>query len=124
MKLKELLLSGLAYLVGVSVAYLFVSRFDSDAVGVSQAVGTILGVFVAIWFYQARNEQLAPAKVKLTVGGSLAALCVLQGLAFQQLLKWMTYPDVSIFFGAIGALVFPFVLWNTVGKTVINSRKR
>ena len=124
MKAKELLLAGLTYLIGVTIAYFIASRFDNDAVGVSQVVGTILGVFVAIWFYQSRNEQLAPAKVKLAVGGTLAALCVLQGLAFQQLLKWMTYPDISIGFGALGAFVFPFVLWNTFGKTVTASRKR
>lgn len=124
MKINELLAAGLAYLVGVTVAYFVAVRFVDDAVGISQVVGTILGVLVATWFYQSRNEQLAPAKVKLVVGGTLAVLCVLQGLAFQQFLKWMTYPDIGIFFGAVGALVFPFVIWNSFGKSVTASRKK
>ena len=124
MKVKELLVAGLIYLIGVSAVYFIARRFETDAVGVSQVVGTTLGVFVAAWLYQSRNEQLAPAKVKLAVGGTLAALCVLQGLVFQLSLGWMTYPAITIFFGALGALVFPFVIWNTFGKALIDSRRR
>jgi hypothetical protein len=121
---KELSLSGLTYVIGVTVTYFIAKRFDTDAVGVSQVAGTLLGVWVANWLYQSRNEQVAPAKVKAVVGGTLAVLCVLQGLVFQQLLKWMTYPDISIGLGALGAVVFPFLLWNTFGKAVRASRKR
>jgi hypothetical protein len=124
MKVKELLAAGLTYLIGVSAVYFIAGRFETDAVGVSQVVGTVLGVFAAEWLYQSRNEQPAPAKVKLAVGGTLAALCVLQGLVFQMTLGWMTYPGITIFFGALGALGFPFVLWNTLSQALVASRKR
>lgn len=125
MRIKELLLAGLAYLLGVTAIYFVVAgRLDEEAVGVSQVGGTVLGVYVAVWLYQSENEQLAPARVKLAVGGTLATLCVLQGLVFQQLLQWTAYPGIAIFFGALGAIGFPFVLWNTFGKTVIDYRRR
>ncbi|RYX83643.1 hypothetical protein EON83_13645 [bacterium] len=87
-------------------------------------VGVIAAIFVAAWFYQSRNEQLAPAKVKLVVGATLAVLCVVQGLLFQHFLQWMTYPDIAISIAALGTFVFPFVMWNPFGENVVALRKK
>ncbi len=62
--------------------------------------------------------------MKLDVGGTLAGLAILQGVAFQLLMEWTPYPVISIFFAALGALGFPFLLWNTFAKAVIDYRKR
>ena len=111
---------GFVYLISVTVAYFIILRFDKEnAVGLSQLMGNILAVCAAVWFYQSKNDKLAPFGVKGTVGLTLAILCVIQGLIFQQMFRWMTYPDISIFFGALGGFIFPFLLWNTFGKSVI-----
>ena len=123
MKAKELLIAGLVYVVAVTVTYFIAVRFTDDAATPSQIAGTIIGVLVAIWLYQSRNQRLAPLKVKLSVGVALAIASVLQSLIFQRVFHWMTYPDIGIFFGAVGALIFPLTLWNSFGKTVPYARK-
>lgn len=120
LKPKELIIVGLFYLVGVALTYFAAVHLVDDAAGGAQVVGTITGTFIAIWLYQSRNPQLAPAKVKLAVGGTLAILCILQGLVFQQLFHWMIYPDIGIGVPAIFTTVIPFAFWNTFGKNAID----
>ena len=124
MKSKELLAASLTYLIGVTAVYFIAVHYIEDAVSISRVVGTVLAVLIATWFYQSRNEKLAPPKVKLAVGATLAMLCVLQGVAFQQVLKWETHPNMRILFGALGAILFPFVIWNTFGNTIVALKKR
>ena len=110
MKLKELLWAGLVYAGCVTLAYFLFRSHTDDAAGAAQAGGTGAAVFVAASQYQLRNEAPAPAKVKLTVGAALAAVCLVLGLLFQRQFAWMVYPDIGIGFGMLGAFVFPFLL--------------
>ena len=51
MKTKELLLVGITYLLGVTIAYFITRLFQSDAADISMVIGTILAVLLAVWIY-------------------------------------------------------------------------
>jgi len=124
MKTKELLVSGLVYWAVVTALYFATRTWVADAAGCSQAGGTVAAVLTGIWFYQSRNRPLAPLKVKLAVGATIAVFSVVHALAFQMWLKWMDTPDIAIFFGAVGAMLFPFMLWSTFGKGVKTTKPK
>ncbi|RYG69116.1 hypothetical protein EON80_10400 [bacterium] len=119
MKPIELLLVAIADFVAVTITYFIAKKFEGDATGISQVVGSIVGVYLAVWFYQSRNPDLAPAKIKAIVGATLATVVLIQGLIFQSLFHWILYPDIAIGIPIIGAFIFAFVLWNSFGKSVI-----
>lgn len=122
-KPKELLITGLAYLIGVTLGYFIIIRFDQDsAFDLSHAVGSILATSIATWLYQSRNDELAPFDVKASVGATLAVLSIMQGLLFQRLFQWIPL-DISLILSSVGAFIFPFLLWNGTGKALIQSRK-
>jgi hypothetical protein len=125
MKPKELLIVSVVYLTVASVAFLIGLKADSDdAAGLPQFTATFCSVFVAIWLYQSRNSEVAPAKVKLTVSFTLTVVAIVHGLLFQRLFKWMVYPDVSLFFATAGSFVIPFIFWNNFAKGFIASHKK
>lgn len=117
MKLSELFIVGLAYVVGVTLAYAVIAAFDGD-MNIALGMGAILGTQIGALLYHRREPAAAPFSVKASVGLLMAVLCVLQSLLFQALWGWLQYPELSIPIGAVGTFVFPFVLYGTMQKAM------
>ena len=120
MKPSELFIVGLAYVIGVTLAYAIIAAFDGD-MNIALGMGAILGTQIGAWLYHRRESAAAPSSVKASVGLLMAALCVLQSLLFQALWGWLKYPEISIPIGALGAFVFPFVLYGTMQKAFVKT---
>lgn len=118
MKPSELFIVGLAYVVGVTVAYAVIGAFDGD-MNLALGMGAILGTQIGALLYHRREPAAAPFSVKASVGLLMAVLCVLQSLLFQALWGWLEYPELSIPIGAVGTFVFPFVLYGTMQKAMV-----
>ena len=121
MKPGELLIVGLAYVIGVSLAYAIIASFDGD-MNIALGIGALLGAEIGAWLYHRRESAAAPFVVKASVGGLMAILCVLQSILFQALWEWLKYPEVSIPIAAVGTFGFPFALFGTMQKAMLKTK--
>lgn len=121
-KLSELFIVGLAYIIGVTLAYAVLSALGSADMNLALVMGAILGTEIGAWLYHRRVPAAAPFSVKASVGLLMAILCVFQSLLFQTLWGWLKYPEVSIPIGAVGTFVFPFVLYGTMRKALAKAK--
>jgi len=83
-------------------------------------VGTTVGSFLA---GQQSQEPRLPLAMKASLGGVLAAVCLVFALLCQRFAHWFTEPEIAISLGVILTFVSPFILSNkpwrggqTIGK--------
>jgi hypothetical protein len=116
MRQRELLVIGLAYVVATSVGSGLLILLRQRDLGMAFVAGAILGTLVGAHLYYARNSGRAPLRAKGAVGGLLALLCLVQGVAAQLLTGRIPVPEVTIPLSMLGCFVFPFLLFDAVRR--------
>ena len=123
MKLPELLVVGLVYIIGVTLAYAVISAFNVGDPNLSLGLGAVVGTQIGAWLYHRREPAAAPFPVKASAGLLMSSLCVIQSLLFQALWGWQKFPEVAIPISAVGTFVFPFVLYGTMQKALAKAKE-
>lgn len=118
MRSRDLVLAGLAQIVGSAIVAGIILGFHVGHETVALVVGATLGSGVAAWLYHRRNLNRAPGSVKMQTGVVLAVLCVIMAALIQAIWGWMAYPEIEIPIASVGTFVFPFVLFETMRNAV------
>ena len=122
MKPSELFIVGLAYLIGVTLAYAALTALGAEDMNLALVMGAVLGSQSGGWLYHRREPAAAPFSAKASVGVLTAVLCVTLSLLFQSLCGWLRHPEVSIPIGAVGTFAGPFVLFGTMQKALAKAK--
>jgi hypothetical protein len=124
MRPRDLVLVGIAQIVGLAIAAAVIIGFRVGEPGMALVVGAVLGTETGAWLYHRTNHDPAPVSVKVATGAVLAVVGAITGGLIQLGSGWMLYPDIVIPIGALGSFVFPFVLFGTMQKAMSAGKEK
>ncbi len=123
MKLSEGVIVAVGYVLSFFIAASIIYGFKVSNPGLALVVGTIIGAQIAAWLFSKRGQDLAPNRIKAVVGLELSLLTIFIGLCSQVILKWITFPEITLSIGAAGSFLFPFTIFGQMQKAFNKSKK-
>jgi hypothetical protein len=117
-KLSEWINITLAYVITVAVVNLVIHLIGYNRPAIALISGAVLGTEVAAWSWQVRKACAAPIRLKLWIGGLIATLSLMEGLAFQLIFRWMSRPAATIGVIAISCLLLPPLTFEAFRNTM------
>ncbi len=123
MKLSECIIVATGYLLSFSLAAFIIYKFKILDPGLALVVGSIIGTYTAAWLQHKRCNDLTSYRIKSIVGIELSLLTISIGLCSQALLKWITFPEITLSIGAVGSFIFPFAIFGQMQKAFNKDNK-
>jgi hypothetical protein len=122
MKRTELLSVAALHVVLFAVALWIIMKFKPDAPEVAFVIAAIAGTWTGAFFFHRRNSGTSNYAAKAALGGTMAAVCIIEAIVVQGAWSTMKVPEVSIPISAIGTFGFPFVLFDKFEKAFRQQR--
>ena len=124
MKPSDWINIALAYVVTVAVVNLVIHMLGYNKPAIALISGAVVATEAAAWCWQVRKGRTAPIEIKVWIGLLIAALSLLEGLAFQGIFRWMSHPAPTIGVIAICCFLLPPVTFEAFRQTVPVRRRR
>lgn len=113
MRWQTLLAAMAAYLIGGALTFAVIRWLGKGDPEMAFIVGAILAIQVAAFLHRRTPGAENTWNIKLLLGAVLAVTAIALGLALHRLDEPFKFADISIGLSAVGAFVFPLVLFNT-----------
>lgn len=117
MKIKELMLVVLTHIATAAIA-LVVLTYGVGEPDYAFIVAAGVGAFSGAHRYHGHHQDKAPFNVKATLGLVMSILCAIEMIALLSVWTYTRYPTVTIPITVLGTFGFPFVLFETIRKSM------
>ena len=126
MKATVWIAAAFSYAIGGAATFAVIRWLGKGSPDLAFVVGAVLGTEVAAIVHWRTGGAGAGGTgwLKAAVGLALALSAGASGLLLHMAFRAFEHPDVSIPIGAAGAFLFPFVLFDTMSKTLSRNAGR
>jgi hypothetical protein len=110
------------FLVGGLITFAIIRAIGKGSPELAFVMGAVLGTQVAAVVHHRQSGTTNSLAVKLSLGLALAVGAIVLGSILHVIFSPFEYPEISIPIAAVGSFVFPFVLFDTMWKTLSKAK--